>query len=139
MIGFSAPEWGTFRDTNQLREIWTTANRLKEDYEVIVAERERQIVGFLVFKREPAFLYIDLIDIRRSEQGQGVGRALVEHVERLAIKEGLERIETDTTENAQGEPWKSYNFWVKMGFRDTGERLKTKWDFKTIPLVKQLN
>ncbi len=139
LIGFSAPEWGTFRDANQLRGIWTTTNRLKDDYEVIVAEMKRQIVGFLVFKREIEFLYIDLIDIRKSEQGKGVGRALVEHVENLAIKEGLTSIETDTTENAQGVPWKSYDFWLKMGFRDTGERLKTKWDFKTIPFVKQLN
>ncbi len=139
MVGFTAPEWGTFRDIKKLREIWTSGNRLKDDYEVIVSERGGQIVGFLVFKREQEFMYIDQVNIRKSEQGKGVGRSFVEHVERLAIESGLTRIETDTTENAQGVPWKSYDFWLKMGFRDTGERLKTKWDFKTIPFVKRLS
>ncbi len=138
LIGFSAPGWATFRDVNELRKIWTVENRLKDDFEVIVAENRGQIVGFLVFKRYPECMYIDDLDIRRSEQGKGVGRTLVEHVESLAIKDGLTRIETDTTENAQGVPWNSYDFWLKMGFRDTGERLKTEWDFKTIPFVKRL-
>jgi GNAT superfamily N-acetyltransferase len=91
-----------------------------------------------VFKREQEFLYIDQMDIRKSEQRKGVGRALVEYVERLAMEKGLARVETDTTENADGVPWNSYDFWIKMGFRDTGERLKTNWDFKTIPFVKWL-
>jgi GNAT superfamily N-acetyltransferase len=138
MIGYTAPEWGAFRDNKKLRDIWTTGNRLKGDYEVIVSEREGQIVGFLVFKREQEFLYIDQMDIRKSEQRKGVGRALVEYVERLAMEKGLARVETDTTENADGVPWNSYDFWIKMGFRDTGERLKANWDFKTIPFVKWL-
>ena len=139
MVGFTAPEWGTFRDIEKLGGEWTTGNRLKDDYEVIVAEKKDQIVGYLVFKREQEHLYIDLVHIRKSEQGKGIGRALLEYIERLAIESGLTRIETDTVENAQGVPWKSYDFWLKMGFRDTGERLKTKWDFKTIPFVKRLS
>lgn len=139
MIGFTAPEWGTFRDIKKLSAIWTTGNRLKDNYEVIVSERGAQIVGFLVYKRERKFMYIDQVNIKRSEQGKGVGRDFVEYIERLATESGLTRIETDTTENADGIPWNSYDFWIKMGFKDTGERLKTKWDFKTIPFVKQLS
>lgn len=139
MIGFTAPEWGTFRDIKKLSAIWTTGNRLKDNYEVIVSERGAQIVGFLVYKREREFMYIDQVNIKRSEQGKGVGRDFVEYIERLATESGLTRIETDTTENADGIPWNSYDFWIKMGFKDTGERLKTKWDFKTIPFVKQLS
>jgi N-acetylglutamate synthase-like GNAT family acetyltransferase len=139
LIGFSTPEWGTFRDIRKLKNIWTTGNRLKDDYEVIVSEKGGQIVGFLVFKIEEEHLYIDQVNIRHSEQGAGVGRAFVEYVERLAAKSGLIRIETDTTENADGVPWKSYGFWIRMGFKDTGQRLKTKWSFKTIPLVKWIN
>jgi len=132
IIGFTAPEWGTFLDVEKLRNEWTTGNRLKEDYEV-------QIVGYLVFKREHEHLYIDVLNVKKREQGKGVGKALLEYLERLAIESGLARIETDTTENAEGVPWNSYDFWIKMGFRDTGERLKTKWDFKTIPFVKWLS
>ncbi len=139
IVGFTAPEWGTFRDIKKLEGEWATENKLRDDFEVIVAEKRGQIVGYLVFKREQEFLYIDLVHIRKSEQRKGLGRALLGHIERLAIESGTTRIETDTVENAQGVPWKSYNFWIKMGFRDTGERLKTKWDFKTIPFVKQLS
>jgi GNAT superfamily N-acetyltransferase len=138
MVGFTAPEWGTFRDVEKLEDEWTTGNKLRDDYEVIVAERRGQIVGYLVFKREKEFLYIDLVHIRKSEQRKGLGRAFLEYVERLAIEGGQTRIETDTIENAQGVPWKSYSFWLRMGFRDTGERLKTEWDFKMIHFVKQL-
>ena len=139
MVGFTAPEWGTFRDVEKLGNEWTTGNKLRDDYEVIIAEKRGQIVGYLVFKREQEFLYIDLVHIRKSEQRKGLGRALLGHVERLAIESGLTRIETDTVENAQGVPWISYDFWLKMGYKDTGERLSTKWDFKTIPFVKRLS
>lgn len=137
LIGFTAPEWGTFRDVERLKGIWKTGNRLEDYYEVIVSERDRQILGFLVFKKEQEHLYIDQVNIRKSEQGKGIGRSFQEHVEKLAIKSGLKRIQTDTTENAQGVPWRSYDFWLKMGFQDTGERVETKWDFKMIPFVKQ--
>lgn len=139
MVGHTAPEWGTFRDVERLRNEWITGNRLKDDYEVIVAEREGQIIGYLVFKREHEFMYIDLVHIRKPEQGKGLGRTFVEYIEKLAIEGGQTRIETETTEDAQGVPWKSYNFWLKMGFHDTGGRVKTKWDFKIIPFVKRLS
>lgn len=139
MVGHTAPEWGTFRDVKKLRNEWMTGNRLKDDYEIIVAERRGQIIGYLVYKREQDFVYIDLIHIRKPEQGKGLGRTFVSYVESLALESGLKRIETETTENAQGQPWKSYNFWLRMGFQDTGERLKTKWDFKLIPFVKEIS
>lgn len=62
----------------------------------------------------------------------------VEYVEELAKSKGFDVITTDTTENAKGVPWKAYGFWKKMGYKDIGERLATKYDFKTIPLVKRL-
>ncbi len=139
IVGFTAPEWGTFRDIEKLRGEWTTGNRLRDDYEVIVVEKRGLIVGYLVFRREQERMYIDRINIRKPEQGEGLGRALLEYVERLAIEDGQTHIETDTVENAQGVPWKSYNFWLRMGFRDTGERMITKWDFKIIPFVKRLS
>ncbi len=138
-VGFTAPEWGTFQYAEKLGHEWSTGNKLRDDYEVIVAERSGQIVGYLVFKREQDFLYIDVVHVKKSEQGKGVGKSFLDYVEKLAIETGLTRIETETVENAQGAPWKSYGFWIRMGFRDTGERLETKWDFKLIPFIKQLH
>jgi ribosomal protein S18 acetylase RimI-like enzyme len=136
--GFAAPEWMTYSSTEELKKVWRTGNRLGDGCEVVVAEKERRIVGFIVFKVESDHIYIDNIDITREEQRRGIGRALVAHVENLALAKGYSSVKTDTTENAEGVPWKSYGFWTKMGFKDTGERLPTKWSFKTIPFVKKL-
>jgi len=136
--GFAAPEWVTYSSPEELRKVWAEENRLKDDSEVVVAEKDGKVIGFIVFKREHHYVYIDDIYITKGEQRKGIGRALVTHVENIAIANGYSLMKTDTTENAEGVPWKSYGFWTKMGYKDTGERLPTKWDFKTIPFVKNL-
>ena len=50
--GFSAPEWVTFSSSEELRKVWAEGNRLKDGLEVIVAEKNGEIVGFIVFKME---------------------------------------------------------------------------------------
>jgi ribosomal protein S18 acetylase RimI-like enzyme len=136
--GFSAPEWATYHSSEALRNAWGRGNKLKDGSEVVVAEKKGKIVGFIVFKREPDYVYIDNIDITRDEQRKGVGKALVAYVEGVAFASGYSCVKTDTTENAQGVPWKSYGFWTRMGYVDTNERIPTKWSFKTIPFVKKL-
>jgi ribosomal protein S18 acetylase RimI-like enzyme len=136
--GFSAPEWTTYSSPRELRKVWAEENRLKDGSQVIVAEEEENVVGFIVFKMERGYAYIDNIDIIKKEQRKGIGRTLVTHVEKIAISAGCSCIKTDTTENAAAVPWKSYGFWTKMGYEDTKERLPTKWDFKTIPFIKNL-
>jgi len=136
--GFAAPEWVTSSSSGELRKVWAEENRLKDGSEVIVAEKNRKIVGFIVFKMEYDYCYIDDINVIRDEQRKGIGRALVTHVENIVKVNGYSFMKTDTTESAEGIPWKSYGFWTKMGYTDTGERLTTQWDFKTIPFFKNL-
>lgn len=136
--GFGAPEWGTYSVPGELKKVRTTGNKLNDGSEVVVAEKNSEVVGFIVFSLERDCAYIDDIDITKSEQRKGIGRNLVAYVEKVAKANGRRRIKTDTTENVEGVPWKSYAFWTKMGFKDTGERLPTKWSFKTIPFVKKL-
>jgi len=136
--GFSAPDWVTFSSSEELRKVWVEENRLKDGLEVIVAEKNGELVGFIVFKMECDHGYIDNIDITEDEQRKGIGRALVEHVENIAKAKGHSVMKTDTTENIEGVPWKSYGFWIKMGYKNKGERLPTKWSFKTIPFDKRL-
>jgi ribosomal protein S18 acetylase RimI-like enzyme len=136
--GFTAPELGTFSSPEALKEVWAKENRLKDGSEIVVAEKNRKIIGFIVFKREPDHFYIDNLDITRDQQRKGIGRALVNYVENIALASGYSLMKTDTTENVDGVPWKSYGFWTKMGYRDNGERLPTKWSFKTIPFTKNL-
>ena len=136
--GFSAPEFWIFSSTEELRKVWSRENRLKDGFEVFVAEDEGKMVGFIVFKMERDHGCIDNIVVAKEEQGKGIGRALVEYVEGIAQSKGCYLMKTDTTENADGVPWKSYGFWTRMGYEDTGERLPTNYDFKEIPFIKRL-
>ena len=111
---------------------------MNDDFEVFVAEAEAKIVGFIVFKMEHDYGYIDNIVVSKEKQGKGIGRALVTYTEGIAKAKGCYLMKTDTTENTAGVPWKSYGFWIRMGYEDTGKRLPTNYDFKEIPLIKRL-
>ena len=137
--GFAAAETGTFQSVEKLTEAWDSENRLKDGFEVLVADKKGEILGFAVYKFMQDHVYIDVIDVAKPEQRKGVGKALIEYLENVAAAHGCREAKTDTTENAQGIPWKSYGFWIKMGYKDTGERLATNWSFKTIPFVKSLS
>jgi len=48
---------------------------LKDDSEVVVAEKNRKVVGFIGFKKESDYVCIDNIDITKNEQRKGIDRA----------------------------------------------------------------
>jgi len=103
--GFSAPEFTTtYTSTEELRKVWSRENRLKDGFEVFVAEDEGKMVGFIVFKMERDYGYVDNIVVAKEEQGKGIGRALVAYVEGIAKSKGCYLMKTDTTENADGVP-----------------------------------
>jgi ribosomal protein S18 acetylase RimI-like enzyme len=134
---FGVPEDNLYTSIIKLREMWDFGNRLKEGFEVFVAEEQGKVIGFIVFIMKGDD-NIDNIVVAKDEQGKGVGRALVEFVEELAKSRGFSVLKTDTTENAQRVPWKAYSFWRKMGYEDKGVRLSTEYSFKVIPLTKNL-
>ncbi len=103
-----------------------------------MAEDEGIIVGFIVFKMERDYGFIDNIIVAKGKQGQGIGSALVAYAGGITKSKGCHLIKTDTTENTEGVRWKSYSFWTNMGYKDTEERLPTHYDFKAIPLIKRL-
>ncbi|MCZ2809416.1 MAG: GNAT family N-acetyltransferase [Candidatus Bathyarchaeota archaeon] len=136
--GFSAYEFPSYYSDEELRKAWAEGNKLKDGFEVFIAEEDGIMVGFIVIKIEDKHGSIDNIVVARERQRKGIGRALVEYVEGITLSKGLYLMKTDTTENADGVPWKAYSFWTRMGYEDTGERLPTKWEFKEIPLFKRL-
>jgi GNAT superfamily N-acetyltransferase len=138
LVGFTVPDANLFWTNEKLQEMWDKENRLKDCSEVFVAEVNRRIIGFIVLNMEVNDDNIDNIVVAKEEQGKGVGKALVKFVEKLAKSRGFDTITTDTIENDKGIPWKAYGFWKKMGYKDTGIRLVTKYGFKGIPLVKKL-
>jgi len=136
--GFTIPGDNVYSSTEKLQKIWCGENTLKGGFEVFVAERAGKVIGFIVYNMENYDDNIDNLIVAKDQQGKGVGRALVEYVEELAKFRGFPVLTTDTTENAEGFPWKAYGFWKKMGYEDTGERVPTEYGFKIIPLIKSL-
>jgi GNAT superfamily N-acetyltransferase len=135
--GFIVAGESLYASVERLRKIWDKENLLKGGFEVFVAECEGKVVGFIVYNMVSSDDNIDNVVVAKEEQGKGVGKALVEYVEALAKSRGINVIRTDTTENAEGDPWRAYGFWRKMGYEDTGERRATN-GFKIFPLVKKL-
>ncbi len=136
--GFIVPGESLYASFEKLRKMWDRENLLKDGLEVFVAECEAKVVGFIVYNMKSPDDNIDNLVVAKEEQGKGVGRALVEYIETLAKSRGFEVLRTDTTENAMGVPWKSYGFWKRMGYEDTGERVATEYSFRLIPLQKRL-
>ena len=138
VCGFIVPGESMYASQEKLRKMWDRANLLKGGFEVFVAECEAKVIGFIVYNMKSPDDNIDNLAVTKEEQGKGVGRALVEYVEALAKSRGYDILRTDTTENAEGVPWKSYGFWRKMGYVDAGDRVATEYGFKIIPFHKKL-
>ena len=138
LSGFIVPGDSLYSSVDRLRQMWDRENSLKDGLEVFVADYNGNVIGFIVYNMEDCDDNIDNLVVAKQEQGKGIGRALVEYVEELAKSRGFYVITTDTTENANGVPWKAYGFWKRMSYEDTGERLTTQYCFKVIPLVKRL-
>jgi len=109
----------------------------RREHDVIVAEKDGKPVGFAYCRYKRDCIGIEEIDVRKEYQQQGIGGALVQHVEKIAKEKRIKRLETGTSINKEGKPWKAYEFWIHMGFIDTGKRTESD-GLKYVELVKSL-
>jgi ribosomal protein S18 acetylase RimI-like enzyme len=65
---------------------------------VVVAERSGQIVGLIVLQASEEGFVVDNVAVDPAHQGTGVGRALLEHAELAARREGFDAIHLYTHE-----------------------------------------
>jgi len=124
--GFGMPfAQRTFNDVGRLSAAWRDPNAVDSDLaggeEVIVAEEDGRIVGYVTVEERGEDLELVNIDVRREQQRRGIGSRLVEFVEQRAVHEGKRAVTLGTTRNAQGVPWKSLRWWQKLGYTVTGE------------------
>jgi ribosomal protein S18 acetylase RimI-like enzyme len=133
VIGFAPPE-GIFPIF--LKELMEELNR--SDPGVIIAEKDGVPIGFAYYSFQNDFVEIQEADVIKEYQGQGIGKALTQHIEKIAKEKGIKCLVTGTSINKNGKPWRAYGFWVQMGFKDTGERIQGKHGLKYIKLVKQI-
>ena len=95
---------------------------------IIIAEENRQALGYVVCKliERPEnlfilamrYLLIDQISVRPTEQGRGVGAALIKQAELLARELNLKRIQLDSW----GFNIEAHTFFEKMGFEKFNHR-----------------
>jgi GNAT superfamily N-acetyltransferase len=132
-IGFAPPEGIS---PAFLKELAEELNRSNPN--VIMAEKKGVPVGFAYYSFQENVVEIQEADVIREYQGQGIGKALVRHVEKVAKEKGMHCLVTGTSINKDGEPWKAYGFWLQMGFIDTGERTRGAHGLEYVKLVKQI-
>ena len=131
--GFVPPASETRKFLSKLRKQLGVAG-----HKVFVAEMNQEPVGFIYLTHEKDCVVIEEVDVAKKYQRLGIGKALVKRAERLARDKGVKYLTTGTAINSEGEPWKAYGFWMRMGYVDAGERTDTGYGFKYCKLVKKL-
>ena len=58
-----------------------------------VVERQGEVVGYYSLDQRGDYLFIISIQVQEEDQGKGIGRAMMERIEDMAIRSGLEGIE----------------------------------------------
>jgi N-acetylglutamate synthase-like GNAT family acetyltransferase len=110
----------------------------RSDPSVIVAEKGKISIGFAYYCYKNSFIEIEEVDVIKEHQGQGIGKALIQHIEKIAKEKGIKRLVAGTSVNKEGKPWKAYCFWIHMGFADTKRRIQGLHGLKYVKFVKQL-
>lgn len=92
----------------------------------IVSEESAKLLGVLDY-RTGQEVYLSLIMLDESLQGQGVGRSLYLDFERQMLKDGSKSIRIDVVNDYPGH---LVPFWKKLGFSE-GESVTLDWGKKS--------
>lgn len=109
------------------------------DHGVLIAEEGGTAVGFAYYHQEPDFYDIEEMDVKKDCQSQGIGRALLDYIEKIAKEKGINRLQTGTAIDLEGKRWVAYGFWIHMGFTETGEIIKETQRLRFVKLIKELS
>ncbi len=79
---------------------------------VVVASRENQLAGFIVFYKTQRVMHLENVAVRSAFRGRGIGKLLIRYVENKAAEIGLDYVELYTnaamTENLSMYPALGY-------------------------------
>ncbi|MBX3442218.1 MAG: GNAT family N-acetyltransferase [Planctomyces sp.] len=96
---------------DQLRE--RMGDWLQGTYEGIIAEIGGRPAGYLLFRREPGFVYVRHLFVDREFRRRGIGRKLLRWLERSVLAEPRELRVDALLKNEAG-----LAFWRAVGFHD---------------------
>jgi ribosomal protein S18 acetylase RimI-like enzyme len=122
IVGYAPPpDRRIFANEDRLRSKWHGGNLVDEGL-VYVFEEDDQVIAYVVIRVEADAVELDNIDVAGEHQRKGIGSAMVDFVENLARDLGKEYITLGTARNTgTGKPWKSYRFWLGLGYVLDGE------------------
>jgi ribosomal protein S18 acetylase RimI-like enzyme len=127
---FTSGQWSRFKQdlllANQEYEKlysswWETIKSQKQ--RVIVARKLGKLVGFITFKLLRGRGHVDLFAVKGSEQGKGVGRALMQQVFVKLYGCGYNLLGLST----QKANKRALDFYAKIGFQPVKETLIAHW------------
>lgn len=87
---------------------------------VYVAERDGGILGYVVCFPEDDHIHLENLAVWPELSGRGVGRKLLEFVEKCTRERGLAAIELYTNE-AMSE---NLSMYIRLGYRETSRKLQ---------------
>ena len=121
LVGYGPPLGKrVFADEDKLRSNWH-GNHVEEE-SVYVFEEDGRVLAYTQVRVDPDAVELDNIDVASEHQRKGIGKAMVDFVESLAKNSGKHHVTLGTSRNTKtGKPWKSYGFWLRLGYVVDGE------------------
>ena len=135
-VGFGGGLGSPFHDQSKLASAWQEPNIVNGE-EVLVAEMDRQIIGYATIQDRGSELELINIDVPRGLQGRGIGTRIVRAIEKRARKENQKAVTLGTSRNAEGVAWKSLPWWEHLGYRITHEE-ENDWTRKIGPCAREI-
>ena len=125
LVGYGLPvAKRVFASEDKLSANWLSGNQVREETApyVYVLERDGCVLGYTQIRIDPHAVELDNIVVAREHQLTGIGKAIVDFVENLAKNLGKQYVTLGTSRNIEtGRPWKSYGFWLRLGYVVEGE------------------
>ena len=83
---------------------------------ILKAVEGGRIIGYVKFKYESGVIYVRNLIVAEDRRGEGIGRKLMEQVERTARQLRAHKIYLST-----GEKWRVRKFYEKLGYKKTAD------------------
>jgi ribosomal protein S18 acetylase RimI-like enzyme len=103
---------GQRTDAEEIAEVITS-----DDKRIVLATQDESLAGSVLLAREPDALHVGMFAVRPALQGHGLGRALLEEVERIATSEALA---STLRMRVIGQRVELIAWYERRGFRRTG-------------------
>ena len=122
LVGYGPPfDRRIFANEDRLRSNWQSGNHAEGGL-VYVFEEDGLVLAYAQIRVDPDAVELDDIDVAGDYQRKGIGKVMVDFIEGLAKNLGKKYVTLGTSRSAKtGKPWKSYGFWIRLGYVVDGE------------------